>query len=77
MLRIEAGLCPYGHDIDETVTPAEAGLGWLVGKRRRLEGGFPGDEVVVREVRDGAKRKRVGLLLNEGLAREGCEIWRS
>ena len=41
-LRLEAGLCLYGHDIDETTTPIEAGLAWTVGKRRRAEGGFPG-----------------------------------
>ena len=41
-LRLEAGLCLYGHDIDETTTPVEAGLAWTIGKRRRAEGGFPG-----------------------------------
>ena len=41
-LRLEAGLCLYGHDIDETTTPVEADLGWAIGKRRREEGGFPG-----------------------------------
>ena len=41
-LRLEAGLCLYGHDIDETTTPIEADLAWTIGKRRRAEGGFPG-----------------------------------
>ena len=41
-LRLEAGLCLYGHDIDETTTPIEAGLAWTIGKRRRAEGGLPG-----------------------------------
>ena len=41
-LRLEAGLCLYGHDIDETTSPIEAGLAWSIQKRRRDEGGFPG-----------------------------------
>jgi aminomethyltransferase len=41
-LRLEAGLCLYGHDIDETTTPVEAGLSWAVGKRRREAADFPG-----------------------------------
>lgn len=74
-LRLEAGLCLYGHDIDETTTPIEAGLTWSVGKRRRTEGGFPGAETIQRQLRDGAARKRVGIL-PEGRspAREGTEI---
>jgi aminomethyltransferase len=74
-LRLEAGLCLYGHDIDETTTPIEAGLAWAVGKRRRDEGGFPGDDVIRRQIRDGVERKRVGLL-PEGRApaREGAVI---
>jgi len=60
-LRLEAGLCLYGSDIDTTMTPIEAGLTWTVGKRRREEGGFPGAEVIVRQIADGVTRKRVGL----------------
>ncbi|MBZ0228510.1 MAG: glycine cleavage system aminomethyltransferase GcvT, partial [Bauldia sp.] len=52
-LRLEAGLCLYGHDIDTTTTPAEADLGFAIGKRRRAEGGFPGGGRVVRELVDG------------------------
>jgi aminomethyltransferase len=44
-LRLEAGLCLYGNDLDEDTTPVEAGLTWTVGKRRRSEGGFFGSEV--------------------------------
>ncbi len=74
-LRLEAGLCLYGHDIDETTTVMEAGLGWAIQKRRRAEGGFPGAAVTLRELADGAARKRVGIR-PEGRApaREGTEI---
>ena len=60
-LRLEAGLCLYGADIDETTTPLEAGLGWIIGRRRRAEGGFPGADVIVGQIADGVARKRVGL----------------
>jgi len=74
-LRLEAGLCLYGHDIDETTTPVEAGLAWSISKRRRTEGGFPGAEILRRELAEGAKRRLVGLK-PEGRApaREGTEI---
>jgi aminomethyltransferase len=74
-LRLEAGLCLYGHDIDETTSPAEADLAWSIGKRRREEGGFPGAERVLRELAEGPARRRVGLkLAGRAPAREGCEI---
>lgn len=74
-LRLEAGLCLYGHDIDETTSPVEAGLVWSMQKRRREEGGFPGFERIRRELAEGPARKRVGIL-PEGRApaREGVEI---
>ena len=74
-LRLEAGLCLYGHDIDETTSPIEAGLIWSVGKRRRAEGGFPGAERVQREINEGRDRIRVGIR-PEGRApaREGTVI---
>ncbi len=61
-LRLEAGLCLYGHDLDETTTPVEAGLVWSIQKRRREEGGFPGADIVKRQLAGGAARKRVGIL---------------
>jgi aminomethyltransferase len=74
-LRLEAGLCLYGHDIDETTSPVEADLAWSIGKRRREEGGFPGSERVLRELAEGPPRRRVGLkLAGRAPAREGCEI---
>jgi aminomethyltransferase len=60
-LRLEAGLCLYGHDIDETTTPIEAGLGWTIANRRRAEGGFPGAAMVLRQLAEGAARLRVGI----------------
>ncbi|MDP6830161.1 MAG: glycine cleavage system aminomethyltransferase GcvT, partial [Alphaproteobacteria bacterium] len=74
-LRLEAGLCLHGHDIDPTTTPIEAGLNWSIQKRRRQEGGFPGAEMIQAQLRDGPARKRVGIL-PEGRApaREGTVI---
>src|SRR6201996_2860691 len=74
-LRLEAGLCLYGHDIDETTDPVEANLVWSIGKRRKLEGGFAGADLVLHRLHDGANRKRVGIK-PEGRApaREGTEI---
>ena len=57
-LRLEAGLCLYGHDIDETTTPVEAGLGWIMAKRRRQERNFPG---AARILDHPPARRRVGL----------------
>jgi aminomethyltransferase len=74
-LRLEAGLCLYGHDIDETTSPIEADLTWAVAKRRREEKNFPGAARIVSELADGPKRKRVGLRpLDKAPAREGTEI---
>ncbi len=64
-LRLEAGLCLYGHDIDETTSPVEAGLAWSIGRDRRRggarEGGFPGADRILAELADGPARRRVGL----------------
>ena len=60
-LRLEAGLCLYGNDIDETTSPVEANLVWTIGKRRRTEWGFPGAERVRDELDNGPKRLRVGI----------------
>jgi len=74
-LRLEAGLCLYGHDIDEGTTPVEAGLSWTIGKRRRSEGGFPGADAVLRQLSDGPRRKRVGIRPDgRAPAREGTDI---
>lgn len=74
-LRLEAGLCLYGHDIDETTSPVEARLLWSIQKRRRTEGGFPGAQRIQREIAEGPSRRLTGLLI-EGRApvREGAAI---
>jgi aminomethyltransferase len=74
-LRLEAGLCLYGHDIDETTSPVEAGLAWSIQKRRRMEGGFPGCERIRRELEQGPGRRRVGIRPDgRAPAREGAEV---
>jgi aminomethyltransferase len=74
-LRLEAGLCLYGHDIDETTTPIEAALAWTIGNRRRGEGGFPGAALVLRQLTDGPVRLRVGIRPDgRAPAREGTPI---
>ena len=60
-LRLEAGLCLYGHDIDETTSPIEADLAWAIQKRRRQDGGFPGAAIVQQQLAGGPPRRRVGL----------------
>jgi aminomethyltransferase len=60
-LRLEAGLCLYGHDIDTTTSPIEAGLVWTISKRRREAGGFPGAAVIQDQLANGVTRKRVGI----------------
>jgi len=60
-LRLEAGLCLYGNDIDELTSPIEAGLGWAIGKRRRETWDFPGGEPIADQVRNAPSRLRVGL----------------
>ena len=79
-LRLEAGLCLYGHDIDTETTPVEAGLTWAIGKPRRRggerAGGFPGADLILHQVAvKDHRRKRVGLV-GEGRApvREGAEL---
>jgi aminomethyltransferase len=74
-LRLEAGLPLYGHDLDETTTPVEAGLTFALSKRRRAEGGFAGWHRIARELEDGPIRVRVGLAV-EGRqpVREGAMV---
>ena len=74
-LRLEAGLCLYGHELDETVDPIEAALAWSIQKRRRAEGGFPGDRRIQDALASGPSRQLVGLRPDgRAPAREGTEI---
>ncbi|MFY9641550.1 MAG: glycine cleavage system aminomethyltransferase GcvT [Rhodomicrobium sp.] len=74
-LRLEAGLPLYGQDMDEAISPVEAGLSFSIGKRRRAQGGFPGAERVFRELSEGAGRLRVGLKLEgRAAARTGMKV---
>jgi len=71
-LRLEAGLCLYGNDIDETTTPLEAGLGFVVKLQKDR---FIGREVLLKQKAEGVKRKRVGITMTDGgIPRQGFEI---
>ncbi len=74
-LRLEAGLCLYGHDMDTETDPVTAGLIFAIGKRRRSEGGFAGADTVLERIAEGTEQKRAGLQF-EGRApvREGAEL---
>jgi len=74
-LRLEAGLCLYGHDLTEDTSPVEGNIRFAIGKRRRLEGGFPGAETIQKELQNGPSRLRVGVRPDGRTpAREGVEI---
>ncbi|WP_338507945.1 glycine cleavage system aminomethyltransferase GcvT [Pseudomonas poae] len=78
-LRLEAGLCLYGHDMNTETTPIEASLLWAISKARRSDGaragGFPGAEKIFSQQQTGVTRKRVGLLPQERTpVREGAEV---
>ena len=74
-LRLEAGLCLYGHDIDRTTTPVEAALSWTIGRRRRREANFPGAATILDQIANGAPRKRIGIRPDgRAPARAGTEI---
>ena len=78
-LRLEAGLCLYGHDMDSTITPVEASLVWALSKVRRAggarAGGYPGSGIIERQLAVGVSKRRVGLQITEKApVREGAEI---
>ena len=74
-LRLEAGLCLYGHDIDEQTTPVEAALTWTIAKVRRAARDFPGADRILRQIEEGPARRRVGFKLEGRVpAREGAVI---
>tara|TARA_A100001011_G_scaffold400639_1_gene517057 strand:- start:1624 stop:2718 length:1095 start_codon:yes stop_codon:yes gene_type:complete len=75
-LRLEAGLCLYGHDLNEEINPIEANLKWAIAKKRREEGGFNGWEKIKNYLDKGSSRIRIGILPEGGIiAREGTKIF--
>lgn len=73
-LRLEAGMCLYGNDLDESTSPVEAGLTWVIGKERRESGEFIGAEAVRKQLKEGPTRRRVGLVIEGAPARQGAKI---
>ncbi len=79
-LRLEAGMCLYGHDLDDTTTPVEGALAWIIPKARRNDYSFHGAETILEQLRPkaqggvGVTRRRVGLLVDGAPAREGAQI---
>lgn len=73
-LRLEAGLCLYGNDIDHLTTPAEATLVWTLGKRRRKLRNFPGAEIILNQIKSKPERKRVGIMSSSGPPARGGAI---
>jgi aminomethyltransferase len=78
-LRLEAGMCLYGHDLDDTTTPVEGALSWIIGKDRRAKGGFHGDSIILQQLKKkseggGVSRRRIGLVVEGSPAREGAKI---
>lgn len=80
-LRLEAGMCLYGHDLDDSTTPVEGGLSWIIPKeRRKADAGFHGAEIIAKQLvpktkgGSGVERRRVGFVVEGAPAREGAEI---
>jgi aminomethyltransferase len=79
-LRLEAGLCLYGSDLDPTTTPVMASLEWAIGRVRRIggsrAGGFPGAEIILRQIAEGTPRRRVGLKVEDRVpVRAGAKLY--
>ncbi|KAL8948401.1 MAG: hypothetical protein Q9222_005416 [Ikaeria aurantiellina] len=79
-LRLEAGMCLYGHDLNDDITPVEGGLSWVVHKDRRTDGGFHGDGIILQQLKPAKEggtppsKRRVGLMIEGAPAREGAQI---
>ncbi|KAJ7148515.1 aminomethyltransferase [Mycena crocata] len=74
-LRLEAGMCLYGNDLDEDTTPVEGGLTWVIGKERKENGTFIGAEGVRKHLKEGPPRRRVGFVIEGAPARQGAKIF--
>ena len=75
-LRLEAGLCLYGHDLNPDISPIEASLSWALSKMKKEEGNFLGSKVVKDQIENGVKKKRVGIKPDKIIAREGSKIFK-
>lgn len=74
-LRLEAGLCLYGHDMNDQINPVEANILFAIGKQRRTDGGFVGATAVIKSIQQGAKNIRVGIVFEGRMpVREGAEV---
>ena len=74
-LRLEAGLCLYGHDMNDTIDPVSANIIFAIGKKRRTEGGFIGDKAVLKVIADGPDMRRIGVEFSGRMpVREGAKI---
>lgn len=74
-LRLEAGLCLYGHELDEDISPIEAMLAWTISKRRKEQLGFLGDHLVKKHLQDGVTKKRCGFIGDKIPIREGTDLF--
>lgn len=74
-LRLEAGMCLYGHELSEEITPVEAALTWVVSKPRRADKGFNGAQVILDQIANKSPNVRVGLTVTGPAARDGAEIF--
>jgi aminomethyltransferase len=68
-LRLEAGLCLYGNDLNDDISPVEGALTWTIGQRRRKEGGFLGAEHILPQIKGGVAKRRVGFFVQGAPAR--------
>jgi len=77
-LRLEAGLCLYGHELNQDINPVQANLKWAISKRRREEGGFNGWDKIKGDLQNGVSKIRVGIKPSGRIiAREGTKIFSS
>lgn len=74
-LRLEAGLCLYGNDLEEDISPVQATLTWLIGKRRKETKGFPGADLILEEIKNKPAKRRVGFLSTGPPARGHTPIY--